>query len=323
LIIDTESHVLYRVFPREMNPGQPMTFRPSWHEYSGDLFADEMKRSGVDKAFLISYDADDIRWYLELEGADQNDQIGGRKYTLVSAVQKYPERFLWFATQKDPRRQDTLDRTRKDLADGALGMKIFPAFLQLALDDPLLVAVYKVVAEAGRRIIFSFEDTRPPATPSVREYYEQLDRVLKQFPELKVQINHAGAGDPKDPVSDPLNPEAKIIFDVVNRHDNVWLSTAWLGKVWDDESEYPFPKYLSRLERLYRGVGVDRLFWATDWPWLEEHMTYPQAVNSIRRHANFLSESEKALFLGDNALAFVKDLLPNYALAPIFQQAST
>src|SRR4030088_3614194 len=121
-----------------MNPGQPMTFRPSWHEYSGDLFADEMKRSGVDKAFLISYDADDIRWYLELEGADQNDQIGGRKYTLASAVLKHPERFLWFATQKDPRRSDTLERTRKDLADGALGMKIFPAFLQLKLDDPLL-----------------------------------------------------------------------------------------------------------------------------------------------------------------------------------------
>ena len=202
-------------------------------------------------------------------------------------------------------------------------MKIFPAFLQLRLDDPLLMAVYRVIADAGRRIIFSFEDTRPPATPSVREYYEQLDGVLRQFPELKVQINHAGAGDPKDPVSDPLNPEAKIIFDVVNKHDNVWLSTAWLGKVWDDESEYPYPKYLSRLERLYRGVGAHRLFWATDWPWLEEHMNYPQAVNCIRRHANFFSDEEKGLFLGGNAYGFVKDLLPAYKRAPIFQADST
>jgi predicted TIM-barrel fold metal-dependent hydrolase len=320
MVIDTESHVLYRVFPREMHPERPMTFRPSWHEYSGDLFADEMKRAEVDKAFLISYDADDIRWYLELEGADQNDQIGGRTYTLVSAVKKHPDRFLWFATQKDPRRPDTLDRTKRDLADGALGMKIFPAFLQLRLDDPMLLEVYKVIADTGRRIIFSFEDTRPPTTPSVREYYEQLDKVLGEYRDLKVQINHAGAGDPKDPVSDPTHPEARIIFDVVNKHDNVWLSTAWLGKVWDDESEYPFPRYLARLEALYRGVGAERLFWATDWPWLEEYMNYPQAVNTIRRHANFFTDTEKRLFLGDNAYAFVQDLLGQYEQAPIFRQ---
>ena len=57
MIIDTECHVLFRVFPRESNPSRPMTTRASWHEYSGDLFAAEMERSGVDKGFLISYDA--------------------------------------------------------------------------------------------------------------------------------------------------------------------------------------------------------------------------------------------------------------------------
>jgi len=101
VIIDTECHVLFRTFPRESNPDRPITTRASWHEYSGDLFAAEMERSGVDKGFLISYDADDIRWYLEeTVGGDATDFYGGRKYTLESAVKKYPDRFLWFATRE-------------------------------------------------------------------------------------------------------------------------------------------------------------------------------------------------------------------------------
>jgi predicted TIM-barrel fold metal-dependent hydrolase len=319
VIIDTECHVLFRTFPRESNPDRPITTRASWHEYSGDLFAAEMERSGVDKGFLISYDADDIRWYLEeTVGGDATDFYGGRKYTLESAVKKYPDRFLWFATLKNPTRPDTLARMQKDFADGALGMKIFPAYSQLPLDDPSFVAIYRAIAEAGRRIIFSFEDTVPGKTPGVADYWHQLDWMLGEFPTIKVQINHAGAGNPDDPVSDPLNPAARLIFDVVGRHSNVWLSTAYLGKVWDDESEYPYPNYLARLESLRNGVGASRLFWATDWPWLEAYQNYPQAVNCITRHASFFTEDERRAFLGENAFDFIKDLLPGYEQAKIF-----
>ena len=123
---------------------------------------------------------------------------------------------------------------QKDFDDGALGMKIFPAYSQLPLDHPSYLPIYKAIADADRRIIFSFEDTLPGKTPSVADYWHQLDWMLSEFPEIKVQINHGGAGNPDDPVSDPLNPEARLIFDVVGRHDNVWLSTAWLGKRWED-----------------------------------------------------------------------------------------
>lgn len=155
------------------------------------------------------------------------------------------------------------------------------------------------------------------------ECFQQLDNVLTAFPDLKVQINHAGAGNHNDPASDPVNPEARVIFDVVNKHDNVWLSTAWLSKEWDDKHEYPFPNYLARLEALHKGVGAEKLFWATDWPWLEEHQTYPQAVDSIRRHANFFSDREKEMFLGDNAKAWINDMESDYLKAPIFTGGRT
>jgi hypothetical protein len=60
--------------------------------------------------------------------------------------------------------------------------------------------------------------------------------------------------------------------------------------------------------------------WATDWPWLEQYMNYPQAVNAIARHANFFTQEEKDAFLGGNALRFVEDLLPAYREARIFQE---
>jgi predicted TIM-barrel fold metal-dependent hydrolase len=304
MIIDTETHVAYRFFPREINPHWSRVWRFTWHEHSGDLLIDEMDRAGVDKTFLISYDGEDILWYLQTEGATLEDCVGGERYTR-SFVDKHPDRFLWFFTLKHPQKYDLISMAKERFAQGALGIKVFPTYLQLRADDPGLMEIYRLAATDNRRIIFSFEDTLPPKTPSVTEYWQQLDRILTELPVLQVQVNHAGAGASDDPASDPLNDEARVIFDVANKHDNILLSTSWLGKVWDDETEYPFPRYLSRLERLKEECGAEKLMWATDWPWLEVWMNYPQAVNSIRRHASFMSESEKEAFLGGNAARFI------------------
>lgn len=297
MIVDTETHVIFRLWPIEANPEQSLTHGYTWHEHSGDLLVDEMDRAGVDKAFLISYDSQDISWYLRRNNATEEDMAGGKKYTL-SAVRKYPERFLWFSTLKDPRRADVLDLVRADFAAGAVGIKIFPAYFPLPVDHPNVMEVYRLCLESDRRVMIAFEDTSPPLTPSVVDYFQQLDRVLVQFPDLWVQVNHAGCVD-------PLASEAAEIFRVTNRHDHLLLSTALLSMSWDDQWEYPFPRYLQRLERLVTTVGAEKLMWATDWPWLNHFMLYPQAIDAIRKHATFMSERDKERFLGDNARRFV------------------
>jgi predicted TIM-barrel fold metal-dependent hydrolase len=302
MIIDTETHVIFRLWPIESNPDQSLAYGYTWHEHSGDLLIDEMDRAGVDKAFLISYDSEDISWYLRRNNATEEDMVGGKKYTL-GAVRKYPERFLWFSTLKDPRRPDAIHLIREDFAAGAVGIKIFPAYFPLPVDHPSLMDVYRLCLEFDRRVMIAFEDTSPPVTPSVVDYFGQLDRVLTQLPNLLVQVNHAGC-------SDPLTAEAEAIFDVTNRHDNLFLSTALLSMNWDDKWEYPFPRYLQRLERLVGMVGADKLMWATDWPWLNHFMLYPQAVDAIRKHATFMSEREKEQFLGNNALRFAGVVSP-------------
>jgi predicted TIM-barrel fold metal-dependent hydrolase len=228
LIVDTETHVLYRLWPIESNPGQSRVHHYTWHEHSGDLLVDEMDRAGVDKAFLISYDGEDIEAYLRLHDAGAEDCMGGRKYTL-EAVRRHPDRFVWFATIKDPRRPDALDRVRRDFADGAAGVKIFPAYFPLPVDDESIKGVVRLCAEQDRRVIIAFEDTRPPATPSIAEYFEGLDGLLREFPEVRFQINHAGCADPLR-----ADADAEAVFRVGAAHDNVVYSTALLSMTWDD-----------------------------------------------------------------------------------------
>ena len=301
MIVDTETHVLFRLWPIESNPEQSRVHHYTWHEHSGDLLVDEMDRAGVEKAFLISYDGEDIDAYLRLHDAGAEDCLGGRKYTL-QAVRKYPSRFLWFTTIKDPRRSNTLDRIRDDFAAGAVGVKIFPAYFPLPVDCDEIRSVVRLCAEHDRRVMIAFEDARPPETPSIAEYFAQLDELLRAFPSVRFQVNHAGCVD-------PLLRTAEVVFRVATARDNLVLSTALLSMTWDDGTEYPFPNYLRRLERLNAEVGAEKLAWATDWPWLEHLMKYPQAVDAIRRHASFFSESEKASFLGGTAMRFVGDAL--------------
>jgi predicted TIM-barrel fold metal-dependent hydrolase len=298
-VIDTECHVAYRFMPIEQNPTASRVQHHTWHEHSGDLLVDEMDRAGVDAAILISYDAIDSAWFLERSGAEPEDFVTGRKYTL-EAFRRHPERFWWFTTVKHPERFDALGLLKRDFSDGATGIKVFPPYLGMRATHPGLMDVYRLCAEQDRRVIFSFEDHQYPETPSLDQYFADLDEIAAEFSAVRFQINHGGCVEPLKP-----NSTTAMFYDVVDRHPNIWVSTSVLGMVWDDETEYPFPRYLSRLNALRDGIGPDRVMWATDWPWLEEFMKYPQAIDAVRKHADFLSEEEKVAVIGGNAMRFL------------------
>ena len=271
----------------------------TWHEHSGDLLVAEMDNAGVDRSFLISYDAEDTRWSAEAHGFSMEEFAGGKKYTLLY-VRKYPDRFVWFSTVKSPRRYDSAAIVASDLEEGAAGVKIFPAYIQSRLTDRGLKQVFEVCARCGAQVLVSFETLLPPQSPSLPEYLEQLGTVLEEFPSVNFGLMHAGCVD-------PLVPAAQLVFELARGFDNLYLSTAMPGAIWDDGVEYPFANHLRRIEILAREVGVQKLMWATDWPWLDHRYKYEQAIEAIRRHANFLTEGEKATFLGGAAEAFLKN----------------
>ncbi|MBI3979247.1 MAG: amidohydrolase family protein [Chloroflexi bacterium] len=298
MIIDTETHVFYFARSSRTNPGSSRIKHYTWHEHDGDLLIAEMDNAGVDKAFLISYDAEDTTWSAEARGFSPEEFAGGKKHTLLW-VRKYPDRFIWFNTVKTPHRYDSAALVANDLDEGAAGVKIFPAYIQSHLTDPGLMRVFEVCARRGAAALISFETLIPPKSLSLPEYLDELETVVAQFPEIRFALLHAGCVD-------PLLPEAGRVFDLTRRFDNLYLSTAMPGALWDDGVEYPYPNYQRRIETLKREVGMHKVMWATDWPWFDHYYRYEQAIQAVRRHATYLTEEEKASFLGGAAESFLR-----------------
>jgi predicted TIM-barrel fold metal-dependent hydrolase len=230
------------------------------------------------------------------------DFAGGKKYT-KRGWRQYPDRFWWFSTIKDPKAYPTERIARQDLEEGAAGIKLFPGFLHAPVDHEAFLDTFATCADMGARVLISFEALRPPQTLSLPEYAEQLDGVLERFPDLNFCLLHNGCAD-------PLTPEIEPIYRLMERHANLYLSTAYPGEQWDDGSEYPFPNYLRRIEALVRQVGTERVMWATDWPWFEGFFKYEQGVNAILRHAGFMSQAEKEEFMGGAAMRFMGEEVP-------------
>jgi len=296
LMIDTETHIFW--FGRNhYTTDRSMVYHYSWHEHSAELLVAEMDRAGVSKTFLISYDAEDGRWDDEQKGYSMEDFAGGKKYT-KRGLEKYPDRFYWFSTVKSPKFYATADIVREDLSAGATGIKFFPGYLQLDINHPSLIETYKVCADAGARVLISLEMLKPPLTLTLTEYVEQLEKTLSQFSQLNFCLLHNGCAD-------PLTPAIEPIYRLMDSHPNLYLSTAFPGEKWDDGTEYPFPNYLRRIECLVEHLGVERLMWATDFPWFEYAFKYEQGVNAILRHAGFLNETEKENFMGLSAMRFL------------------
>jgi predicted TIM-barrel fold metal-dependent hydrolase len=300
MIIDTEVHVFRFARSTYNNPDNKaygMHQQFTWREQPADLLVAEMNNAGVDKAFLISYDAEDGRWEAGLSGYEDEDFSGGRKYTLREAS-KFPDRFLWFNTLKDPKVYDSAAMVRRDAEMGMVGVKLFPAFIRAGLLDEGLRKVWDACQELDLRVLISFENIRPPQTTSLPDYMTQLDELAKTYPGLKFALLHVGCAD-------PLTPAFEDVVRTTRNNRNIYLSTAFPGEKWDDGTEYPFPNYLQRIERTVAGVGADRVMWATDWPWFDWAFKYQQGLNAVRKHAPFLSDAERELVLGETAVEFM------------------
>ena len=297
-VVDTETHVFVRCWPIETNPQMSAVDPFTRAEHSGAVLAAEMERCGVDVAILIGYDGYDFKSFMERYGSGPADFMGGRAYTRGWAA-RHRERFRYVTTLHDPRAHpDALEELARELEAGAVGVKFFPAYLNVLADAPEIRAAFDILRERSAAAAFGFEDTVPPATPSLPAMYESLARLAADYPDVPIQLNHGANADAD-------SPEIDLLFEVVRAHPSILVSTSVLGGVlmhWADGWRYPFPEYLRKLAVYAEGLGPDRIAWGTDWPWFEGVAKYPQFLQAIVDHATFLSDEGKRLYLGGNAI---------------------
>ena len=111
---------------------------------------------------------------------------------------------------------------------------------------------------------------------------------LEKIPELMVVIDHMA----DCPVDKPAELEKLI---ALKRYPNVFVK---ISHTWSlSKQPYPWLDAQEHVKRLHQAFGAQRLMWCTDWPVMESHAKYPQALTVVRDDMKFLNAEDKQWML--------------------------
>lgn len=120
----------------------------------------------------------------------------------------------------------------------------------------------------------------------------ELEEVIQQYPGLKIAIGHFGM----------VTRPGWLAQIRLARYANVRIESGGITWLFNDEF-YPFPGAVRAIREAAELVGMEKLLWGSDYPRTITAITYRMSYDFLLK-TNELTEREKALFLGENALAF-------------------
>jgi predicted TIM-barrel fold metal-dependent hydrolase len=283
--VDAHVHVFDRVseaFPREVSP-----LAPAGRAATVEQLLREMDAAGIERAVLI-----------QLGGF----QIDHHRY-LSWSVKKWPDRFaavgLVDLNDADPAaRLDALVE-----ATGIAGIRLIGK-----LGDPSAARAEELAAyglfrradQLGLNInLYCTCDQIP-----------NIERLVRAFPGLRVSLDHLGIcpsttfapdrwGRPHfddEPIPPPTHPQ---VLDLA-RYPNVYVKVS--GEYAFSAKPYPYTDMRPMVEQVHRAYGAQRMMWCTDFPWICEEPGYRRLVALLDHHLPHLTDDEKALIVGGNAL---------------------
>jgi predicted TIM-barrel fold metal-dependent hydrolase len=138
------------------------------------------------------------------------------------------------------------------------------------------------------------------------EHLPIADALAARLPDLRIVLNHTGftqagigldeLGRPRIDSPVPQPHEAQVL--ALSRHQNV--SVILSGAYGFSHLEYPYPDVAEVVRRVADAFGVERLAWASDFPWIVEHPGYRACLELVDVHLPGLSPAERSSVLGDN-----------------------
>lgn len=193
---------------------------------------------------------------------------------LASVLKRYPGTFQGVC-RVDPLDPAAPDHLSKLTQQGFRGVRISPAandsgdWFNGSLMPPLWKRCY---------------DLKVPMT--VLAPIQRMPGVavlLEKVPELTVVIDHMA----DCPVNQPVELEKLI---ALKRYPNVFVK---ISHTWSlSKQPYPWLDAQEHVKRLHHAFGPQRLMWATDWPIIEDHATYAQALRVVRDDMSFLNADD-------------------------------
>ena len=215
--------------------------------------------------------------------------IDGLQNDYLTDVQKrYPDRFI-VCGMADYRLQGWLEQAKQLIAQGFKGIAIPGHRLQtpqgrVSLTCPDMIEMFRLMEQKGVFLSLTLEDGAIQV-PEVEE-------VIQECPDLKIAIGHFGM------VTVPGWMEQIRLA----RHKNVMIESGGITWLFNDEF-YPFKGAVRAIREAADEVGMDKLMWGSDYPRTITAITYRMSYDFILK-TNELTEQEKELFLGMNAVKF-------------------
>ena len=120
-----------------------------------------------------------------------------------------------------------------------------------------------------------------------------VEKVIRRHPNLDVCIDHMASC----PIDRP--DELKKLLTLA-RFPRVVVKISHLWSL--SKQAYPYRDTHDQVRRLYDAFGPQRLMWGTDWPGVESHCGYSNALALYRDEIKFFNTDDRRWILGGTAL---------------------
>ena len=217
--------------------------------------------------------------YAQVGGAVVVQEVidGNQNAYLTEVQRKYPNRFFCMGMA------NTVEEAETVLAAELRGIAFPGHRLHGSLLD--LMPVFKFTQTNGMVLSMCLGDNE-------RQIGEMAE-IIEECPQLKVAIGHFGM------VTTP-SFESQVLL--ARKGSRVMIESG--GITWLFHKEfYPYPSAIRSILRAADLVGMDHLMWGSDYPRTITAITYKMSYDFVEKSQE-LTEEEKALFLGQNAVHF-------------------
>jgi predicted TIM-barrel fold metal-dependent hydrolase len=202
-------------------------------------FLDE---TGIDVAVIFPSEANRVAKTRKEVLFDSTNEV------IAGVIRKYPQRFIGLCGH-DPFRtqwQGPLELKKRVERDGFKGMKLYPPYYKFDPSDRDLDPLYRTASDIGAVLTFHTGWAPLKRAPMRYGHPELLDDVAMRFPDLKINMAHAGG----------MSWWEEAVL-VAARHRNMTMDvSSWCG--------YP-PWMLVQLLDMTRDlVGLDRMMYGSE-----------------------------------------------------------
>jgi predicted TIM-barrel fold metal-dependent hydrolase len=207
---------------------------------------------------------------------------------LAEVAQKYPNRFF-VCGMCEFRKPGFLPQAKELLESGFRAIKIPAQRLLLKegrvmLTSDEMMQMFHLMEQKGAILSIDLADGDLQVA--------EMEEIVQECPDLKIAIGHFGM----------VTRQGWLEQIKLARHKNVMIESGGITWLFNDEF-YPFPSAIKAIKEAADTVGMEKLMWGSDYPRTITAITYKMSYDFVTKSKE-LTEKEKSLFLGENAMEF-------------------